>query len=128
MSNFVVIENGIVINHIIAESLEIAQEVTGKLCIQVFPDTDVECVDIGFSYDETTGKFTNTTPSPYPSWVLVNNAWTAPVPRPKDVLSVWDEETVSWSIIPLADPAQAVQNTQENPSVQGTQGVTPPTN
>jgi hypothetical protein len=35
MANYAVIENGIVINAIVADSKEIAEEVTGRLCIEL---------------------------------------------------------------------------------------------
>lgn len=39
MSNFAVIENGIVVNIIVADSLEIAESLTGLLCFQ-YDETD----------------------------------------------------------------------------------------
>ena len=38
-------------------------------------------------------------PQPYPSWVLSNYVWEAPVALPDDGQSyVWDEATVSWQV------------------------------
>jgi len=50
MANFAVIENGIVTNIIVADSLAIAQEVTGKTCVEY---TDDKPAGIGWSYDGT---------------------------------------------------------------------------
>jgi hypothetical protein len=51
MSNFAVIENGKVINTILADSKTIAEEVTGKTCVEYTVDTRVS---IGFDYDGVT--------------------------------------------------------------------------
>lgn len=49
---FAVISNNLVVNTIIADSKEIAEEVTGLLCIEN------DAVGIGYSYNEETGEFT----------------------------------------------------------------------
>jgi hypothetical protein len=51
MYNFAVIENGIVLNSIVADSKAIAEEVTGKTCIE-FTDANPACIGLG--YDGTT--------------------------------------------------------------------------
>jgi len=51
MPNFAVIENSIVINTIVAESKVIAEEVTGKTCVEY---TENEYPRIGLGYDGTT--------------------------------------------------------------------------
>jgi hypothetical protein len=51
MSNFAVIENGKVLNTIVAESKAIAEEATGKTCVEY---TDTEAPHIGLGYDGTT--------------------------------------------------------------------------
>jgi hypothetical protein len=48
MSNFAVIENNIVTNIIVADSLAIAQELTGKICIEY---SDISPVNIGDTFD-----------------------------------------------------------------------------
>ena len=53
MAEFAVIENGVVTNTIIAVTLEIAQEVTGKICVEY---TDANPAGIGWAYDGS--KFT----------------------------------------------------------------------
>ena len=47
MANFAVIENGIVTNVIVADSLEVAQEVTGKTCVE---STVRNSASIGLGY------------------------------------------------------------------------------
>jgi hypothetical protein len=50
MSNFAIIENDIVTNLIVADSLEYAQEHTGKSCIEYDPLDTVTGPNIGLSY------------------------------------------------------------------------------
>lgn len=51
MPNFAVIENGIVLNTILADSKATAEEVTGKTCVEY---TDSNPAYIGLGYDGTT--------------------------------------------------------------------------
>ena len=51
MANFAVIEDGVVTNVILADSLAIAQEVTGKTCVEY---TNESPAGIGWSYDGST--------------------------------------------------------------------------
>jgi hypothetical protein len=57
VATFAVINNGIVENCIVADSLAIAQEVTGLTCIEY---TNENPVSIGYLYDN--GIFTNPNP------------------------------------------------------------------
>ena len=57
MASFAVINNGIVQNCIIANSLDIAQEVTGFTCVEY---TNENAPSIGYLYDN--GIFTNPNP------------------------------------------------------------------
>ena len=54
MSNFAVIEDGIVTNVIVAETKEIAEEATGKMCVE---SVEGNYAYIGLGYDSTTGIF-----------------------------------------------------------------------
>lgn len=51
MPNFAVIEDGKVINTILADSKAIAEEVTGKTCVE-FTNDNPACIGLG--YDGTT--------------------------------------------------------------------------
>jgi len=51
MSNFAVIENGKVLNTIVAESKAIAEEATGKTCVE-YTNENPACIGLG--YDGTT--------------------------------------------------------------------------
>ena len=53
---------------------------------------------VGRGYTYANKKFT--APQPYPSWVLKNNTWEAPVKQPEGDYS-WDEEKKEWIAIDL---------------------------
>lgn len=57
MATFAVINNGIVENCIVADSLTIAQDITGLTCIEYTSDTEVS---VGYLYEN--GIFTNPNP------------------------------------------------------------------
>lgn len=89
MAKFAVIDGENVINTIIAESKEIAEELTGKTCIEF----TTEPAGVGSTY--VGGVFIPK--KTFPSWVLnANNEWESPVSRPTEGNFAWDESTVSW--------------------------------
>lgn len=98
MKNFAVIENNKVINVIVADSKTLAEELTGKLCIE---DTPENPIGINYTYDGV--NFIK--PQPYPSWILDSEYnWQPPVVYPtveanSDVFYDWDESTISWKAI-----------------------------
>ena len=51
MANFAIIEDGVVTNTILADSKAIAEEVTGKTCVE-YTDANPACIGLG--YDGTT--------------------------------------------------------------------------
>lgn len=57
MPNFAIVVDGVVENCIVADSIEIAQEITGKLCVGY---EQADSVSIGFTYNN--GVFTNPNP------------------------------------------------------------------
>ena len=59
--NFAVIEDGLVKNCIVSDSLEKAQEVSGLVCVEY---TLEDLVSVGFAY--TDGEFINLNPAPKP--------------------------------------------------------------
>jgi hypothetical protein len=101
MSKYAVIKDEVVINLIVADSKDIAEEVTGETCIEC----DDQPVEIGGTYDGT--RFIN--PKPYPSWVLDEEyKWVAPVshaanpPGEEPTISYsWNEDTLSWDESPI---------------------------
>jgi len=94
MPNFAIIENNIILNTIVANSKAIAEEITGKTCVEF----TVEPAEPGGTY--VNGVFLKK--KPYASWVLNEfNIWTAPVEYPEvdpDNFKFynWDEATISW--------------------------------
>jgi hypothetical protein len=95
MANYAVIDNGTVINTIVADSLEVAQEVTGQTCIEY---TEENPLGVNWSWDATADAYI--IPSPYASWVYNYTAktWEAPTPMPTEegMGYTWDEATTSW--------------------------------
>jgi len=47
MSNFAVIENNLVINTIVADSKEIAEDITGKQCVE-YTQENPACIGLGY--------------------------------------------------------------------------------
>lgn len=54
MKSFAVVENNIVTNVIVAETVKIAEEVTGQQCVEY---DDVKVAAIGYSYDPVKDEF-----------------------------------------------------------------------
>lgn len=52
MANFAVIDNNKVVNNIVADTKEIAEEATGQLCVEY---TEENPAHIGLGWDEETG-------------------------------------------------------------------------
>ena len=93
MNTYAVIEDGVVVNTIMAESLVIAEEVTGKTCIEFTADNPAV---IGNQYISSKNYFVQK--QPYTSWILSSDyIWEPPTSKPNDNKSyIWDEETTSW--------------------------------
>jgi len=89
MPNFAVLDGENVLNTIVAESKAIAEEVTGKTCIEF----TTERAQAGGTY--VGGVFIPR--KPYASWILnADNEWEAPVAYPEEGNYIWDETTTSW--------------------------------
>lgn len=94
MANFAVLDGENVLNVILADSKTIAEEITGKVCVEF----TTESAEPGGTY--TNGIFLKR--KPYPSWILNSeNEWVAPVPAPEFNLEnpidyYWNESTISW--------------------------------
>ncbi len=98
MKNFAVINSeNKVINVIVADSKEIAEELTGLFCYEY---TEQFPAGIGGDYDPILKKVIGK--SPYPSWILNKETckWETPIPYPIDENHyIWNESTVSWDLI-----------------------------
>ena len=62
MANFAVINGGKVSNIIVADTKEIAEEVTGQLCVE-YTDSEENQPRIGLGWDESTGFEQPTVPA-----------------------------------------------------------------
>jgi hypothetical protein len=89
MLNYAIIENNTIINIIVAETIEIAESVTGKTALLC----DEPNMAIGSDLFENKWRL----PKPFESWVWNNDDWVAPVlpPEPKDCYS-WNEDLQEW--------------------------------
>ena len=97
MPNYAIIENKKVINVIVAEDKESAEEVSGLSAIE----TDGEpWIDWTLEADGWRS------PSPYPSWIWHNNQWNAPIEKPNTpgVIFYWDEQSLSWQGVENKSP------------------------
>jgi hypothetical protein len=100
MANFAVISGTTVVNIIVADSKEIAEQVTGLNCIE-YTEENIAYID-GEYFD---GYFYGA--APFPSWIRDGKGnWIAPVEMPAfdpedRNLYTWNEETVSWDANPI---------------------------
>jgi hypothetical protein len=99
MAKYAVINNKTVINIISADSLEVAQEVTGNVCIEY---TDEAPLQISWYWDDTANNYIM--PAPYTSWIYNYElkTWQAPTPMPEaedGKFYNWNEETISWDLL-----------------------------
>ena len=108
MSHFAKVENGVVVQVIVAEQDVIDSGIFGHGWVQTSYNTHggqhpegrplrKNYAGIGYTYDEQRDAFIP--PKPYPSWVMSEETclWDAPVPYPTDNKRYsWDEATTSW--------------------------------
>ena len=109
--NNVVLRVIVVHNNELLDESGVEQEAKGAdFCRSLFGGTWVQTsynsnfrknfAGAGYTYDS--GRDAFIAPQPYKSWVLNEETcrWTAPVPMPEDGVYTWDEETVSWILVP----------------------------
>lgn len=109
MSHFAKVENGKVVQVIVAEQDFIDSGVLGHGWVQTSYNTKGNIhvlggtplrgnyAGIGDIYDEVNDVFY--APQPFPSWSLQQSSWTweAPTPYPTDgKIYIWDESILSW--------------------------------
>jgi hypothetical protein len=117
MSTFAQVENGVVVNVIVAEQDVIDSGIFGTNWIE----TDINTIanvhygpdkkpdvgkplrgnyaGVGYTYDAENDVFYG--PQPFPSWTLDTTTWSwqPPTPYPKDgQMYAWNEETQTWDI------------------------------
>ena len=114
MSHFAKVENGVVVQVIVAEQDVIDSGIFGHGWVQTSYNTHggqhpegrplrKNYAGIGYTYDSQRDAFIP--PQPFPSWVMSEETclWSSPVPYPTDVGTAenpkrynWDEATTSW--------------------------------
>lgn len=86
MANYAISDGKEIINVIVADSKEIAEEITGMIAIETSGEPW-----IGWTlYNEKWIR-----PSPYTSWIWNGLDWEAPVPKPGNNYH-WDESSQTW--------------------------------
>ncbi len=114
MSHFAKVENGVVVQVIVAEQDVIDSGIFGHGWVQTSYNTHggqhpegrplrKNYAGIGYTYDSQRDAFIP--PQPFPSWLMSEETclWSSPVPYPTDVGTAenpkrysWDEATTSW--------------------------------
>jgi hypothetical protein len=107
MSHFAKVENGLVVQVIVAEQDVIDSGLFGTGWVQTSYNTRggqhpknlplrKNFAGIGYTYDSQRNAFI--APQPYPSWTLNKDTclWNSPIPIPTDGIYSWNESTTSW--------------------------------
>lgn len=96
MAIYGIVENDTIINCIIADSQEIAEQIANGKEVVLSENGKPSRGNIRIN-----GVWT--TESPYSSWIFDGQQWVAPTPPPAEYpqFYVWDEETLSWVPDPL---------------------------
>ena len=105
MARFFIADKNIIVNVIVADTKQIAEQVTGLTAIES-GDFEVIGANKGATFDPTLKFYVN--PKPYKSWVMNTETriWEAPVSRPQDGLRyTWDEELVDWAATDFTESA-----------------------
>lgn len=103
MATYAVIENGTVINVIVADSKEIAEQVTEKECIEY---TEENTLAIGATWNTEFSKYVNPKPESNPSFVYDGNNWVPPITMPieEGKYFLWSEDLLSWNAYDIVVP------------------------
>lgn len=100
MADFAIVQDGTVVNAIVAEDEATAEAVTG---LDVLPIID-GVPGMGWTLESEGWR----PPSPFPSWEWDGAAWVSPISYPADGgVYFWDEEQDDWVEIvePESEPA-----------------------
>ena len=97
MAYFAVIKNKIVVNCIVADSKEFAEEITQLPCIEYTENNSPQIGITNIDTDYVDGYFYS--PQIYASWTRDKGVWLPPTPKPSPD-HYWDESIESWNEIP----------------------------
>ena len=89
MANYAISDGSRIINVIVADSKEIAEQATGMTAIETFGEPWID-----WTLEEEGWR----PPKPYASWIWSGNNWSAPIPIPEDNMYTytWNEELMNW--------------------------------
>lgn len=88
MANFAIHDGVRVVNVIVADTAEIAEEVTGLVAVETNGEPWVDWMLHGAEWRP---------PAPFPSWVWDGDTWVAPVLMPSDPgVWAWNEDAQTW--------------------------------
>jgi hypothetical protein len=95
MATYAVIENGTVINVIVADSKEIAEQITEKTCIEYTEDSPL---GMGWYWLNEAGGYIP--PAPFETWTydISSHSWVSPIPMPieEGKFFIWNREANLW--------------------------------
>jgi len=93
--NIAVVENQKIVNVIIADTVEIAESLTGLECFEINQSNPE---GINWEWNDSANCYVP--PKDYPSWILnvSKKVWEAPTPIPvtEGVMYIWTEDSLSW--------------------------------
>lgn len=104
MADFAIVEDGKVVNVIVADSEQIAEAMTG---LDVLPVID-GAPGIGWTLEVDGWR----SPFPFPSWSWDGTTWTPPSPMPEPDETgwwAWDEDAQAWTLMPVPESERVAE-------------------
>lgn len=98
MAQYAISDGYKIINCIVADSAEIAEQFTGMTAIEITDGVP----GVGWTLEEDGWRH----PSPYPSWLWNGNDWESPVPMPTlgGYTYSWNEDSENWDAEEIPSP------------------------
>jgi hypothetical protein len=97
MANYAISDGSRIINVIVAESQEIAEQATGMTAIETSGEPWID-----WTLEVEGWRI----PSPFPSWTWIGTEWQPPVPMPTlgGYTYMWNEELLNWDQEEIPQP------------------------
>lgn len=97
MANYAISNGSKIVNVIVADSQEIAEEATGMTAIETSGEPWID-----WTLEVEGWRM----PSPFASWVWSGTEWESPVPQPTQpgYFYTWNEDTLSWDGVEIPPP------------------------